>query len=207
MVHSFGYENAMKGPNDRIGAQMRVEQQFLRGNSGSRTTDTQWRHKSKKSEILGRCGKQNMLRPYLKNWDCDLIFSRAVKPIASLGVRSLCSGWRIALSWPISWKIRQCFQRYPYIHGGFYNFLLQDISLKDYLGLMHISIRLTDSHWPFAKIEQIHKMTKMLSLRPISSSHSKPRARSRTMCLKCFVLEQSVFKTKHLRCLEGLFSR
>ena len=34
MVHSFGYENAMKGPNDRIGAQMRVEQQFLRGNSG-----------------------------------------------------------------------------------------------------------------------------------------------------------------------------
>ena len=41
MVHSFGYENAMKGPNDRIGAQMRVEQQFLRGNSGSRTTDTQ----------------------------------------------------------------------------------------------------------------------------------------------------------------------
>ena len=33
----------------------------------TRTTDTQWRHKSKKSEILGRCGRQNMLRPYLKN--------------------------------------------------------------------------------------------------------------------------------------------
>ena len=31
-----------------------------------RTTDTQWRHKSKKSENLGQCGRQNMLRPYLK---------------------------------------------------------------------------------------------------------------------------------------------
>ena len=30
-----------------------------------RTTDTQLRHKSKKFEILGRCGRQNMLRPYL----------------------------------------------------------------------------------------------------------------------------------------------
>ena len=28
-------------------------------------TDTQWRHKSKKSEIWGWCGRQNMLRPYL----------------------------------------------------------------------------------------------------------------------------------------------
>ena len=39
----------------------------------SRTTDTQWRHKSKKSENLGPCGRQNMLRPYLKIW--DLIFA------------------------------------------------------------------------------------------------------------------------------------
>ena len=31
----------------------------------SRTTDTQWRHKSKKPEILGRCGRQHMLWPYL----------------------------------------------------------------------------------------------------------------------------------------------
>ena len=53
-----------------------------------RTTDTQWRHKSKKSEILGRCGRQNMLRPYLKMWDWDLILGRAVKAISSLGVRS-----------------------------------------------------------------------------------------------------------------------
>ena len=30
-----------------------------------RTTDTQWRYKSKISEKLGRCGRKNMLRPYL----------------------------------------------------------------------------------------------------------------------------------------------
>ena len=49
-----------------------------------RTTDTQWRHKSKISESLGRCGRQNMLRLYLKIWDWDLIFGRAVKAISSL---------------------------------------------------------------------------------------------------------------------------
>ena len=37
---------------------------------------------------MGRCGRQNMLRPYLKIWDWDLIFDRAVKTISSLGVRS-----------------------------------------------------------------------------------------------------------------------
>ena len=45
----------------------------------------------KKSEILGRYGRQNMLRPFLKIWDWDLIFGRAVKAISSLGVRSPCS--------------------------------------------------------------------------------------------------------------------
>ena len=54
----------------------------------SRTMDTQWRHKSKISEKLGWCGRQNMLRPYLKIWDWDWIFGRAVKAISSLGVRS-----------------------------------------------------------------------------------------------------------------------
>jgi hypothetical protein len=54
----------------------------------SRTTDTQWRHKSKISEKLGRCGRQNLLRPYLKIWDWDWIFGRAVKAVSSLGVRS-----------------------------------------------------------------------------------------------------------------------
>ena len=54
----------------------------------SRTTDTQWRHKSKISEKLGRCGRQNMLPPYLRIWDWDWIFGRAVKAISSLGVRS-----------------------------------------------------------------------------------------------------------------------
>ena len=32
----------------------------------TRITDTQSRHKLKKSENLGRCGRENMLRPYLK---------------------------------------------------------------------------------------------------------------------------------------------
>ena len=33
-------------------------------------------------------GRQNMHWPYLKIWDWDLIFGRAVKAISSLGVRS-----------------------------------------------------------------------------------------------------------------------
>ena len=56
----------------------------------ARTTDTQWRHESKISEKLGRCGRQNMLPQYLKIWDWDWIFGRAVKAISSLGVRSPC---------------------------------------------------------------------------------------------------------------------
>ena len=35
-----------------------------------------------------------MLRPYLKIWDWDLIFGRAVKAISSLGVRS---PWGLAI--------------------------------------------------------------------------------------------------------------
>ena len=34
-----------------------------------RTTDTQWRHKSKISEKLGRCGRQNILRPLASRID------------------------------------------------------------------------------------------------------------------------------------------
>ena len=60
---------------------------------GSRTTDTQWRHKSKISEKSGRCGRQNMLPPYLKIWDWDWIFGCAVKAISSLGVRSPWKNW------------------------------------------------------------------------------------------------------------------
>ena len=55
----------------------------------SRTTDTQWKHKSKKSENLGRCGRQNMLRPYLKIWEWEWIFGCTVKAVSSLGVSSL----------------------------------------------------------------------------------------------------------------------
>ena len=53
-----------------------------------KTTDTQWRHKSKISEKLGRCGRQNMLRPYLEICDWDWILGCALKALSSLGVRS-----------------------------------------------------------------------------------------------------------------------
>ena len=39
---------------------------------------------------MGRCGKQNMLRPYLKIWEWELILGGTVKAIASPGVRSSC---------------------------------------------------------------------------------------------------------------------
>ena len=58
-----------------------------------RTTDTQWRHKSKKSENLGWCGKQNMLGLYLKIWEWEWIFGRSVKAISSPGVRSPWTTW------------------------------------------------------------------------------------------------------------------
>ena len=58
----------------------------------TRTTDSQWiwRHKSKLSEKLGRCGRQNMLWLYLKIWEWEWIFGYAVKAISSLGVHSPC---------------------------------------------------------------------------------------------------------------------
>ena len=63
--------------------------------SSSRTTDTQWGRKSKISEKVGRCGRQNMLRLYLKNWEWEWIFGRAVKAISSLG--SIRSSWYVML--------------------------------------------------------------------------------------------------------------
>ena len=56
----------------------------------ARTTDTQWQHKSNISEKLGRYGRQNMLPPYLKIWEWEWIFGRAVNAISSLSVRSPC---------------------------------------------------------------------------------------------------------------------
>ena len=44
----------------------------------------------KKSENLGRCGRQNMLQPYPKIWEWEWIFDCAVKAISSPGVRSPC---------------------------------------------------------------------------------------------------------------------
>ena len=62
------------------------------GYSELRTADTQWRHKSKKSEKMGRCGRQNMLWLYLKIWEWEWIFGSAMQAISSLGVRSPCTG-------------------------------------------------------------------------------------------------------------------
>ena len=50
------------------------------------TTDTQKRHISRKSENLGQSGRQNMLWPYLKILDWELIFGHAVKAISSPSV-------------------------------------------------------------------------------------------------------------------------
>ena len=61
--------------------------------SRPRTMDTQWRNKSKISEKFGRCGRQNMLWPYLKFLDWDWTFGCAVKTISSLGVRSSWTKW------------------------------------------------------------------------------------------------------------------
>ena len=55
-----------------------------------RTTDNQWRHKSKKYENLGQNGRQNILRPYPKIWEWEWIFGRVVKAISWPGVRSPC---------------------------------------------------------------------------------------------------------------------
>ena len=52
----------------------------------TQTTDIQWRHKSKISEELGLCGKQNMLWPYLKIWEWEWVFGRSMKDISTLGV-------------------------------------------------------------------------------------------------------------------------
>ena len=61
---------------------------FLIGKTMTLTTDTQWRHKPKMSEKLGQCGRQNILRLYLKIWEWEWIFGQAVKTISSLGVHN-----------------------------------------------------------------------------------------------------------------------
>ena len=68
-----------------------VEASCLRVNDWffSRTTDTRWRHNSKKSEISGRCGRQNMLRSYPKNlelrvdfWPCSVGHCLTGRPLS-----------------------------------------------------------------------------------------------------------------------------
>ena len=85
--------------------------------SRARTTDTQWRHKSKISEKLGWCGRQNMLQPYLKIWEWEWIFDRAVKAISSLAIRSPCQQaskqsiqiWKSANKKAVLWSLDQLF--------------------------------------------------------------------------------------------------
>ena len=94
----------------------------------ARTTDTQWNQKSKKSEILGRCGRQNMLRLYLKIWDWDLIFGRAVKAISSPGVRSPWIEWfRLILAYINPYKERKVY------HSNLDNRVAVNNGLKDVL--------------------------------------------------------------------------
>ena len=53
-------------------------------------TPNEGMYKSKKYEKLGWCGRQNMLRAYLKILGWELIYWHAVKEISSPGVRSPC---------------------------------------------------------------------------------------------------------------------
>ena len=80
----------------------------------AQTTDTQWRHKSKKSENLDQCGRQNMLRPHLKIWEWELIFGRAVKAISSPGVCSPWSEWKEMLNhlWWLNYVKHQTFRHF-----------------------------------------------------------------------------------------------
>ena len=73
--------------------------------SFSPCTVTQWRHKSKKYENFGWCGRQNMLRPYLEIWEWELIFCHAVKSISSPGIRSIQKSTRN--SWTLNWPTSQ----------------------------------------------------------------------------------------------------
>ena len=71
----------------------------------ARTTDTQWRHKSKISEKLGQCGRQNMLWPYL---------GIGIKFSASLGVRSKWNSASFCVSSQIYSKQKILFWSLPF---------------------------------------------------------------------------------------------
>ena len=75
----------------------------------SKDTDCQGRHKSKKSEKFGWCGRQDMLWPYLKICNWDLIFSHAVKVVLSPCPRALKIYWVGVESWGFyvapKWKL------------------------------------------------------------------------------------------------------
>ena len=58
---------------------------------------------------MGRCGRPNMLRPYLKIWDWDWIFGRAVRCIFSLGVSSPCLKRNLLIVLELVFVITVCF--------------------------------------------------------------------------------------------------
>ena len=62
---------------------------FKGGNHGLRTSNEGINQRYLKNWAV-QCGRQNMLRPYLKIWEWELIFGCAVKVISSPGV---CSPW------------------------------------------------------------------------------------------------------------------
>ena len=66
---------------------------------------------------MGRFGRKNMLRPYLKIWDWDLIFGREVKSISWLGVRS---PWVVWLGCPLQYWKRWHYKWFCLIEGKSY---------------------------------------------------------------------------------------
>ena len=55
-----------------------------------RTTENKWRHKLKNLKNVGPYGRHNMLGPYLKILEWELIFGCAVKMISSPSIHSWC---------------------------------------------------------------------------------------------------------------------
>ena len=74
-----------------------------------RTMDTQWRHKSKISEKLGQCGRQNMLRPYQK-FGIGIEFSALQLRLFCLRA-SVVSGFvHFNVIHPVFWPANQSYQ-------------------------------------------------------------------------------------------------
>ena len=53
---------------------------------------------------MGWCGRQNMLWPYLKLWDCDWILAKHWRLLSLWGVRSPCFLIRLIENYQKKWK-------------------------------------------------------------------------------------------------------